>query len=87
VTSGTDRNRREDKPKKRSVVFEINPILIGLSYWSLERIFTVVNSTLSAKYESPRKEKFLNKLIVLKKNLNQSPLLHLEHQITAARNK
>lgn len=73
--------------KVRMVRVEINPVIVGLSYWSLERIFSVVNSTLAKKFESPRKKRFLDNLIVLKKNLNQSPLFYLEHQITAARNK
>ena len=86
IDPSTKKNGKQNI-RKRTIHAKVQPFTIGISYWSLERIFLIVNNSLGYSQNSSRIKRFLDNLLLLKNTISQRPLNYLENYISAERKK
>lgn len=85
---GRSPTKQESKGNRaRKIQVKVEPIMVGISYWSLERIFLVINSSIGHSKGGSRVNRFLDNLKLLKDIIYQRPLNYLENYLSAERKK
>lgn len=76
----------EPDSKQRLISVECEPVYLRLNYWSVERLYSIINTSFPSEKADKSASKRISDLLTLKRNMHQRPLAYLENPLITAVN-